>query len=160
MDEFVVTEKGYKELEEKLRYLKSEKRAEIAKNIGIARDFGDLSENAEYSAAKDEQAQVEMEIKELEYKIANAKVIDEKDIVTDIVSVGCYVKLYDEEFDEELMYHIVGSSESNPMAGLISNISPVGVAVIGKKKGEVAVAQTPNGEMRFKILDISREPIK
>lgn len=160
MEEFIMTKKGYADLQAELKYLKSVKRAEVAEKIGVARDFGDLSENAEYSAAKDEQSQIEMEIQILENKIANAKIVDEKELNTKSVSVGLYVKILDIEFDEELVYQIVGSSESNPSNGLISNISPVGSALIGKGKGEVVTATLPNGKAQFKILEISKNPIK
>lgn len=160
MEEFIMTKKGYEDLQAELKYLKSVKRAEVAEKIGVARDFGDLSENAEYSAAKDEQSQIEMEIQILENKIANAKIVDERELSTKKVSVGIYVKILDIEFDEELVYQIVGSSESDPSKGMISNISPVGSALIGKGKGEVVTATLPNGKAQFKILEISKSPIK
>ena len=160
MEEFIMTKKGYEDLQAELKYLKSVKRAEVAEKIGVARDFGDLSENAEYSAAKDEQSQIEMEIQILENKIANAKIVDERELSTKKVSVGIYVKILDVEYDEELVYQIVGSSESDPSNGMISNISPVGSALIGKGKGEVVTATLPNGKAEFKILEISKTPIK
>lgn len=160
MEEFIMTKKGYEDLQAELKYLKSVKRAEVAEKIGVARDFGDLSENAEYSAAKDEQSQIEMEIQILENKIANAKIVDERELSTKKVSVGIYVKILDIEFDEELVYQIVGSSESDPSKGMISNISPVGSALIGRGKGEVVTATLPNGKAEFKILEISKTPIK
>lgn len=160
MEEIIVTENGLKELEQKLLFLKTEKRSEIAKNIGVAREFGDLSENAEYTAAKEEQSQLEMQIEDLEYKIANAKVIDEKLIDNKKVNIGSYVKVFDEEFDETMFYHIVGSTESDPTKGQISNMSPVGKALIGKQKNDKAIVETPNGELTLKILDIDRTPFK
>ncbi len=160
MEEFIMTKKGFEDLQSELKYLKCVKRAEVAEKIGIARDFGDLSENAEYSAAKDEQSQTEMEISVLENKIANAKIVEEKELNTKQVSVGLYVKILDVEFDEELIYKIVGSTESDPTKGMISNISPVGASLLGKQKGDVAIAELPGGKAKFKILEISKNPIK
>lgn len=160
MDEIIMTENGLKELEERLLFLKTEKRSEIAKNIGIAREFGDLSENAEYTAAKEEQSQLEMQIEDLEYKIINAKVIDERLIDNKKANVGSYVKVFDEEFEETLFYHIVGSTESDPNKGQISNMSPVGRALIGKQKNDKVIVETPNGDLTLKILDISRTAFK
>ena len=150
-----LTPEGKKQLEEKLNYLKTVKRPEVVKKIGAAREFGDLSENSEYDAAKDEQALVERQIAEIEDTLLNGIVINKSDIDTSKVSLGTKVKLYDEEFDEEVEYKIVGSDESDPKAGLISNESPVGAALLGHKKGEMVVVSTPNGEVRYKILDIA-----
>ncbi len=150
-----LTPEGKKQLEEKLNYLKTVKRPEVVKKIGAAREFGDLSENSEYDAAKDEQALVERQIAEIEDTLLNGIVINKSDIDTSKVSLGTKVKLYDEEFDEEVEYKIVGSDESDPKAGLISNESPVGAALLGHKKGEMVVVSTPNGEVRYKILAIA-----
>lgn len=150
-----LTPEGKKQLEEKLSYLKTVKRPEVVKKIGAAREFGDLSENSEYDAAKDEQALVERQIAEIEDTLLNGIVINKSDIDTSKVSLGTKVKLYDEEFDEEVEYKIVGSDESDPKAGLISNESPVGAALLGHKKGEMVVVSTPNGEVRYKILAIA-----
>ena len=133
---------------------KTVKRPEVVKRIGIAREFGDLSENSEYDAAKDEQAQIEAEIAEMEGILLNAEVIDKKKINNDVVSVGCKVKLYDLDFDEEVEYRITGSSESDPRNGVISNVSPVGKALIGHKKGETVVVRTPGGETSYQIMAI------
>ena len=150
-----LTPEGKKQLEEKLNYLKTVKRPEVVKKIGAAREFGDLSENSEYDAAKDEQALVERQIAEIEDTLLNGIVINKSDIDTSKVSLGTKVKLYDEEFDEEVEYKIVGSDESDPKAGLISNEAPVGAALLGHKKGEMVVVSTPNGEVRYKILAIA-----
>ena len=149
-----LTPEGKKQLEEKLEYYKTIKRPEISKKIGIAREYGDLSENAEYDAAKEEQAQLESEILEIEAKLRNAVVINKSKIDTSIVSIGCYVKVYDADFDEEVEYQIIGSTESNPLKGLISNESPVGQALLGKKVGETVKVDTPAGVATLKILAI------
>lgn len=154
MEKTFLTPEGKKQLEERLHILKTVKRPEVSKRIGIARDFGDLSENAEYDAAKDEQGQIEAEIAEIELKLRNCEIINKKDISTSKVSVGCTVKLYDEMFEEELQYQIIGSTESDPLKGLISNESPVGKALLGHKKGETVEVQTPSGIISYKILSI------
>lgn len=149
-----LTPEGKKQLEEKLHYLKTVKRPEVVKKIGYAREFGDLSENSEYDAAKDEQAQVEAQIAELEDTLLNAIIIKKSSIDTSKVSIGTKVKLYDEEFDEDVEYKIIGSNESDPKNGLISNESPVGAALLGHKVGETVVVATPNGNCSYKILAI------
>lgn len=154
MEKYYLTPEGKAQLEEKLNYYKSVKRPDVVKRIGIAREFGDLSENSEYDAAKDEQAQIEAEITEMESILLNAEVIDKKNIDSDRVSVGCRVTLYDEEFDEEVEYRISGSSESDPKNGVISNLSPVGKAIIGHKKGDNVCVRTPGGEVNYKIVKI------
>ncbi len=154
MEKHYLTLEGKKQLEEKLAYFKSVKRPENVKRIGVAREFGDLSENSEYDAAKDEQAQIEAEIAEMEDILLNAEIIDPKKINHDVVSVGCKVKLYDEEFDEEVEYRITGSSESDPRNGVISNVSPVGKSLIGHRKGETITVQTPSGAVSYKIVSI------
>lgn len=152
----VLTYDGLKKLEDELIQLKTIKRKEVAQKIKEARAQGDLSENAEYDAAKEEQGEVESRIAELEKLLKNATVIDEDEIELDKVSVGCKVKLFDIEFEEEVVYTIVGSTEANPMEGMLSNESPVGVAILGKSAGEEVVAVTPQGELQFKVLDIFR----
>ena len=149
-----LTPEGKKQLEEKLQYLKTVKRPEVVKKIGMAREFGDLSENSEYDAAKDEQALVEGQIAEIEDTLLNAVIIKKADIDTSKVSLGTKVKLYDEEFDEEVEYKIVGSDESDPKSGMISNESPVGAALLVHKVGEIVVVSTPNGDVRYKVLSI------
>ena len=154
MEKHYLTPEGKSQLEEKLNLYKTVKRPDVVKRIGIAREFGDLSENSEYDAAKDEQAQIEAEIAEMESILLNAEVIDKKKISADQVSVGCKVTLYDEDFDEEVEYRITGSSESDPRNGIISNVSPVGKALIGHKKGETVSVQTPGGKVIYKIVAI------
>ncbi len=154
MEKHYLTPEGKAQLEEKLNYYKTVRRPEVVKRIGIAREFGDLSENSEYDAAKDEQAQVEAEIAEMENILLHAEVIDKKKLNKDVVSVGCKVTLFDEEFDEEVEYRISGSSESDPRNGIISNVSPVGKAVIGHSKGETITVQTPGGKTNYKIVRI------
>ena len=154
MAEKYLTPEGKKQLEEKLEYLKTVKRPEVVKKIGQAREFGDLSENSEYDAAKDEQALLESQIAELEDTLLNAVVIKKSSIDTSKVSIGTKVKLYDEEFEEEVEYKIIGSDESDPKNGLISNESPVGAALLGHKVGEIVIVHTPNGDVTYKILAI------
>mgnify|MGYP005765248069 FL=1 len=154
MEKHYLTPEGKKQLEDKLNYYKTVRRPNVVKRIGIAREFGDLSENSEYDAAKDEQAQIEAEITEMENILLNAEVIDKKNIDSTVVNIGTKVKLYDEGFDEELEYRISGSSESDPKNGVISNLSPVAKAIIGHKKGETVSVRTPGGVSRFKIVDI------
>lgn len=154
MEKHYLTPEGKAQLEEKLAYYKSVKRPEVVKRIGVAREFGDLSENSEYDAAKDEQAQLEAEITEMENILLNAEIIDKKKIDSDKVSIGSRVTLYDEEFDEEVVYRISGSSEADPKNGVISNVSPVGKALVGHKKGDTVTVQTPGGAAVYKILKI------
>ena len=156
-EEVFLTKEGYKQLQEKLDYLKTTKRGEVAIKIGVARDFGDLSENSEFDAAVDEQANLEAEISEIENTLRNAKIINSKKIDTNKVSVGCSVKLLDLDFEDEVVYKIVGATESNPANGVISNESPVGKALIGKKVGEqinIVLPQNNNATIRMKILEI------
>ncbi len=155
--EIYLTKDGYKALQEKLDYLKSTKREEISKKIGVAREFGDLSENSEYDAAKEEQAQVEAEIAEIENKLRFGKIINQKKLDTSKVNAGCYVKLLDLDFDDEFEYQIVGSTESDPSKGIISNESPVGQALLGKKVGDtvqIVLPQNNNATIRLKVLNI------
>ena len=151
-----VSSEGLKKLQEELEYLKTTKRKEVAEAIKVARGFGDLSENSEYDEAKNEQGLVEARIAEIEAMLKNVKVIDENAIATDKVSVGNRVKVYDETFEEELEYTIVGSSEANPVEFKISDESPIGKALIGATIGEVVKAETPGGETVMKVLDISK----
>ena len=148
-----LTAEGKQELEKKLDLYKMEKRPEVIKKIGLAREFGDLSENAEYDAAKEEQARLEAEITEMETKLRNCVIIE--DIDTSKVSIGCYVELKNTKTAQVFKYKIVGSTESNPLAGLISNESPVGMAILGKEVGELAHVETPAGDIVFEILSIS-----
>ena len=154
--EVILTQEGFDKLEEELNYLKTEKRTEIAERIKVARGFGDLSENSEYDEAKNAQAENEQQIAELEAKIRNAKVIDSKEIDTKTVQIGNTVKLYDEEFEEEVIYTIVGSTEVNLAENKISNESPIGKALLGRKKGEIVDVDAPDGIIKFKILAIKK----
>ena len=154
MAENYLTPEGKKQLEEKLQYLKTVKRPEVVKKITIAREYGDLSENAEYDAAKEEQAMLEQQIAEIEDTLLNAIIIKKSNIDTSKVGIGTKVKLHDLEFDEDVEYKIIGSDESDPKNGLISNLSPVGSALLGHKVGEIVTVNTPNGEIKFKILSI------
>ena len=152
----ILTSKGMQALEDELQDLKVVKRKEIAQKIKEAREQGDLSENAEYDAAKDEQRSIEAKIEELEKIIRNAEVIDESAFDKDTVSIGSTVRFYDEEFDEELEYRIVGSTESDIMKGLISNDSPLGKALVGSKIGQEIEVESADGVSRYKVLEISR----
>ena len=156
-EEVVLTKEGYEELDKRLEYLKVTKRAEITERIKTAREFEDLSENAEYDAAKNEQAMIEGEILEIEEKLKKAKIITAEDKKEGVVSLGCTVSLYDKEFDENVEYQIVGTTEADPKAkpvARISNESPIGKAVLGKKKGEVVLVDAPDGIIEMKILEI------
>ena len=151
----VVTASGLKALEDELEMLKTVRRSEISEKIRVARGYGDLSENSEYDEAKNEQAIVEARIADLEVMLKNVVILDESEIVTDVVSLGSNVKVYDEEFDEELEYVIVGSTEADLDLGKISDESPVGKALIGKRVGEVAEAILPGGDTaKFKVISI------
>ena len=154
MAEVYLTQEGYNEKEKRLDYLKGEKRQEVIEKLKTAREFGDLSENAEYDAARDEQAKLEAEIEMLEETLRVAKIVDLGAVKGDTVVVGSKVKLLDIEFEDEEEYSIVGSLESNPNAGLISNESPIGKAIIGKKVGDIVEITTPAGKVEMKILEI------
>lgn len=152
-NEIYLTVEGKKQLEEKLDYYKKVKRPEATKAIGVAREFGDLKENSEYDQAKEEQGKIEAEIAEMEATLRDAIIISGK-TTSNKVSMGSTVKVYDEDFDEEIEYKIVGSTESDPLRGLISNQSPVGSALLGKGKGDEVVVPTPAGHITLKILQI------
>lgn len=154
--QYVMTYEGVKKLETELDYLKTVKRKEITEKIKVALGYGDLSENSEYDEAKNDQAFTEGRILQLENMLKNAVVVDEADLPNDIVSVGTKVKVKDYEFDEEVEYLIVGSAEADPMNFKISNESPVGSALVGKKIGEVIEVIVPDGVNKFEILGISR----
>ncbi|MCR4435190.1 MAG: transcription elongation factor GreA [Clostridiales bacterium] len=154
--EVVLTYEGLKKLEEELEYLKGIKRREVAERIKQALSFGDISENSEYDEAKNEQAQVEGRIAQLETMLKHAKVIDEDEVNTEVVSLGSKVKLLDMEFNEEVQYFIVGSAEADPSKFKISNESPVGSALIGKKTGSIVEVTVPDGVIKFKILEIHK----
>ncbi|HHY81956.1 MAG TPA: transcription elongation factor GreA [Clostridiales bacterium] len=154
--ETILTPEGVAKLEQELQYLKTVRRREIAARIKSAIDYGDLSENSEYDEAKNEQAFIEGRIVTLENMLKNAKVIDDEDISTDVVSIGSTVKLLDVEFDEILEYTIVGSAEADPSKNKISNESPVGRSLIGKTKGSEVNVVIPDGVIKFKILEINK----
>ena len=154
--EFLLTQEGYDNLEKELENLKTTVRYEIAERIKVALGFGDLSENSEYDEAKNAQAANEAKIAELEEKIKYAKIIDESEIDTEVVQVGNIVKVLDMEYDEEVEYIIVGSTEVDLSQNKISNESPIGKAFLGKKKNNVVEVQAPVGVIKLKILSISK----
>lgn len=152
----ILTYEGLQKLEQELEDLKVVKRKEISQKIKEAREQGDLSENAEYDAAKDEQRDIEARIEEIEKILKNVEVVVEEEADLDKVSIGCKVRILDCEFDDELEYKIVGSTEANSLKGKISNESPVGSALIGKRVGETITVTTDAGEFSYKVLDIQR----
>ena len=150
----VLTLDGLKRLEQELDELKTVKRKEVAEKIKVALSFGDLSENSEYDEAKNEQAMVEARIVQVEAILKNVKVLETDELGTDRVVLGSHVKIRDIEFDEEMEYHLVGSTEADPLHGKISDESPVGKAIIGHRVGEIAEVETPSGAVQYEILDI------
>ena len=152
----LLTFTGLKKLEEELHDLKVVRRKEVASKIKEAREQGDLSENAEYDAAKDEQRDIEARIEEIEKILKNVEVVDEDEVDLEKISVGCRVKVYDIEYDEEMEFSLVGSSEANSLKGKISNESPVGKALIGAKVGDVVEVETQAGLIQYKVLEIQR----
>ena len=150
------TKQGYQDLIDELKYLKLTRREEIKEQIAVARGFGDLSENAEYDEARNEQAKVEARIQELEALIENAEIIDETNMDVRSISLGSVVKLYDEDFDEEITYNIVGSNQADPLEKKISDQSPIGRALMGKKAGDSVTVTAPAGELHFKVLEVAR----
>src|SRR3954467_6697041 len=152
--EVILTSEGYEKLKQEIEYLSTQKRAEVAERIRIAREFGDIAENAEYDDAKNEQAMLEHRIALLEERLRDAKVINKKDVAKDVVSVGSKVKLRDVTAKQTVEYYIVGSAEANPAQNKLSNESPVGKAIIGHKKGETVEVTAPRGSMKYKILEI------
>ncbi len=152
----ILTYAGLKQYENELQNLKVVKRKEVAQKIKEAREQGDLSENAEYDAAKDEQRDIELRIEELEKLLMNAEVVVEDEVELDKINVGCKVKVYEVEFDEELEFSLVGSTEANSLQNKISNESPVGRALIGKKVGDIAEVETQVGVIQYKVLEIQR----
>ena len=152
----LLTKKGYEERVALLEHLKVDRRKEVAQKLKEAREQGDLSENAEYDAAKDEQRDIEARIDELEQILKNAEVVVEDEVDSDKINIGCTVAVYDEEFDEEIEFKIVGSTEANSLQGKISNESPVGKALIGAHTGDVVEVEMPSGTMKYKVLEIQR----
>lgn len=152
----LLTYAGLKKLEDELQDLKVVRRKEVAEKIKEAREQGDLSENAEYDAAKDEQRDIEARIEEIEKILKNVEVVVEEEVDLDQINVGCKVKLYDCEFEEELEYSIVGSTEANSLEGKISNESPMGKALLGARVGDTVNVETQAGEFSYKVLEIQR----
>jgi transcription elongation factor GreA len=152
--EVILTPEGYERLKNEIEELSTVKRREVAERIRIAREFGDIQENAEYDDAKNEQMLLEHRIATLEERLRDARVIDKKDIARDVVSIGSKVRLRDVDAKKTVEYHIVGSAEANPAENKLSNESPVGKAIIGKKKGETVEVTAPRGTLKFKILEI------
>jgi transcription elongation factor GreA len=154
LKEVILTQDGYKKLQAEIDHLRTEKRREVAERIRVAREFGDIAENAEYDDAKNEQAMLEHKIAQLEERLLSARVITKKEISKDAVSVGSHVRLRDMQANKTFEYHIVGSAEANPAENKLSNESPVGKAIIGHKKGDVVEVSAPRGALKFKILEI------
>ena len=152
----ILTYEGLQKYESELEHLKVVKRKEVAQKIKEAREQGDLSENAEYDAAKDEQRDIEARIEELEKILKNAEVVDEDEVDLDKINIGCLIKILDVEFNEELEYKIVGSTEANSLKGKISNESPVGKALMGHKVGDTVEVETQAGMIAYKVLEIQR----
>ncbi|OBR96346.1 MULTISPECIES: transcription elongation factor GreA [Clostridium] len=153
---YVMTYEGITKLEDELEYLKTAKRREIMEKIKVALSFGDLSENSEYDSAKNEQAFVEGRIVQLENMLKNATIVDEEEIPPGVVGIGSIVKVKDYDFNEEVEYLIVGSAEADPINNKISNESPVGKGLVGKKAGDVVEVQVPDGVSKYEILSIRR----
>ncbi len=154
MKEVILTPEGYEKLKSEIHVLSNDKRREVADRIRVAREFGDISENAEYDDAKNEQAMLEHKIAQLEERLLNARVIDAGDVDLSVVSIGAKVRLKDVGANQTVEYVIVGSAEANPAELKLSNESPVGKAIIGKKKGETVEVSAPRGALKYKILDI------
>ena len=152
----ILTYAGLKQYEDELQNLKVVRRKEVAQKIKEAREQGDLSENAEYDAAKDEQRDIELRIEELEKLLKNAEVVVEEEIDVNKINIGCKVKLLDVEYDEEMDFYIVGSTEANSLQNKISNEAPVGRALIGKSVGDVVDVETQAGIIQYKVLEIQR----
>ena len=153
--EFFFTKEGLEKIEEELEYLKSVARAEVAAKIKVALGYGDLSENAEYDHAKNEQAKLEEKIAKLENMIRNAVIIEEEKLDKDVIHVGSKVTVYEKESDDEDEYTIVGSAEANPLEGKISNESPIGNALLGKKVGDIVSIEVPDGIINYEVKAIS-----
>ncbi len=152
----ILTYEGLRQLEEELQELKVNKRKQVAEKIKEAREQGDLSENAEYDAAKDEQRDIEARIEEIDKILKNAEVVVEDEVDVDVINIGCMVRILDMEYNDELEYKIVGSTEANSLKGKISNESPVGKALMGARKGDVISVDTHSGMIQYKILEIQR----
>ena len=154
MEDIFLTQEGLEKTKKELEYLKTTERINVAKMIGEAKSYGDLSENSEYDAAKIKEAQLELKILELENRIKNAKIISKDMLNTEVVNVGSKVTLYDEDFDEEVVYSLMGATDSDPANGIISNQSPLGKAILGQKVGAKVQVETPAGIAVYKVLKI------
>ncbi|HET7568623.1 MAG TPA: transcription elongation factor GreA [Gaiellaceae bacterium] len=154
MKEIILTAEGYKKLQEEIEFLSTTRRQEIAERIRVAREFGDIAENAEYDAAKNDQAHLEARIAVLEERLKNSRVVTKKEIKSGEVSVGTKVRLKDMGSNKTVEYHVVGSAEANPAEMKLSNESPVGKAIMGRKKGDVVEVSAPRGALKFKIMEI------
>jgi transcription elongation factor GreA len=154
LKEVILTPEGFEKLKAEIEYLSVDRRRDIADRIRIARDFGDIAENAEYDAAKNEQAHLEARIAMLEERLKNSRVVTKKEIKSGEVSIGTKVRLRDVKANKTVEYHIVGSAEADPSANKLSNESPVGKAIMGRKKGETVEVAAPRGKLKFKIMDI------
>ena len=154
MKEVLLTPEGLQKLKDEIQYLTGEKRREVAERIKHAREFGDISENSEYDDAKNEQAMLEQRIAQLEERLASARVIAREDVPAGVVDVGTRVRLKDVDANQTIEYVIVGSAEANPAQGKLSNESPVGKAIIGRKKGETVEVAAPRGSLKYKIIDV------
>jgi transcription elongation factor GreA len=154
--EVIITEEGYNKLKEELQLLKGPRKMEVAERIKIAREFGDISENSEYDEAKNEQGLLEAKIVEIENKLRHAKIVDDDEISTRKAGIGTLVTVHDFEYNEEISYGIVGATEVDIANNKISNESPVGKALIGKKKGEIVEVETPGGCAKYKVVSIKK----
>ena len=152
----ILTYEGLRQLEDEIHDLKVNKRKEVAQKIKEAREQGDLSENAEYDAAKDEQRDIEARIDDIDKILKNAEVVIEEDVDVDVINIGCKVRIFDMEYEEELSYKIVGSAEANSLKGRISNESPLGMALLGKRENEEVDVETHSGVIRYRILEIKK----
>jgi transcription elongation factor GreA len=156
LKEVILTPEGYERLKGEIEYLSTEKRRDVAERIRVAREFGDIQENAEYDDAKNEQAMLEHRIATLEQRLRDARVIDTDEVSSDAVSIGSRVRLRDLEAGKTIEYHIVGSAEANPAESKLSNESPVGRAIMGRKKGETVEVAAPRGTLKFKVMQIKK----
>lgn len=155
--ETLLTQEGYQKLKDELEFLKTTKRTEIADRIRVARGFGDLSENAEYDSAKEDQAQMEERIYTIEQQLKNSKIIEDNEGDESVVQLGSTVKILDIEFDDEMTFTIVGTVESNPKKNKISNESPLGESLIGSKEGDTVNVESPSGLVEYKVLEILKK---
>ena len=154
MKDVLLTPEGFEKLKEEIAYLTTDKRREVAERIKHAREFGDISENSEYDDAKNEQAMVEQKIHQLEERLTRARLIEKEDVPKGVVAVGTKVRLRDLDAKKTVEYEIVGSAEANPAENKLSNESPVGKAIIGRKKGETVEVTAPRGSLKYKIMDV------